>query len=84
MRGSRVAESLVFCRRPLEPDAGNAAEGSEEFEVRDGLPVISALRFPGEPRITRMNTDQMGAVIPSPECFRGEGPRINTKRFPHQ
>src|SRR4051812_22837756 len=29
MRGSRVAESPVFCRRPLEPDAGNAAEGSE-------------------------------------------------------
>jgi len=24
-----VAESPVICRRPLEPDAGNAAEGSE-------------------------------------------------------
>jgi len=46
MRGSRVAESPVFCRRPLEPDAGNAAEGSEESEVPGGLPVISALRFP--------------------------------------
>jgi len=48
MRGSRVAESPVICRRPLEPDAGNAAEGSEESEPDWRIELVwqLAMRFP--------------------------------------
>ncbi len=43
-----MAESPVICRRPLEPDAGNAAEGSEESEPDWRIELVwqSAMRFP--------------------------------------
>jgi hypothetical protein len=39
-------------RRPLKPDAGNAAVGSEEFE-------ISAMRFPRMAFFSALQQDQM-------------------------
>ena len=84
MRGSR---DWLRRRRdePLEPDAGNAAEGSEESEPDWRFQPCVFLRMVFyEPRITRMSTDQTRAVIPSPECFRGEGPGLSTKRILQQ